>query len=394
MRNLIELCAKSKRNIIGLMSGTSLDGIDAALVTVEGNFTDTKVKTLAFRNYPFPEGVRERIFRLFDSDIKASDLCHMNFLLGEIFANAALSIAKEYGMSMDEVDAISSHGQTIYHIPSPVSDLGMDIRSTLQMGEGAVIARRTGVITVSDFRVMDMAAGGQGAPLVPYVDYVLYSSKEENVALQNIGGIGNVTILPKACQPDAVTAFDTGPGNMAVDELMRIITGGKKEYDENGNLAASGEVNTELLKELLSAPYFSKPLPKTTGREDFGKEFTRQLYDRCVGLGMSEADMVATATMFTAATIGIAIRDFSPCEIQKLIVGGGGAYNKTLLSMLRGELPKVKVCTQEELGFSSDAKEAVAFAVLANETLSGRTNNLCSATGASSPQVLGKINLV
>lgn len=394
MSDIKALLEKKERTIIGLMSGTSLDGIDAAMVRIRGNYTDTQVELIGFRNYPFPNGLRDRVFRLFDSEIKSADICHMNFLLGEVFAEAAISIAKEYKVELKEVDAISSHGQTIFHIPNPVKDLGYDVRSTLQIGEGAVIARRTGVITVSDFRVMDMAAGGQGAPLVPYVDFILYSSDRENVALQNIGGIGNISILKKNGGPDDVVAFDTGPGNMVIDELMRLLTDGKVQYDANGAFAAKGTVNRDELTRLLSAPYFSRPLPKTTGREDFGKEYTRALYDRFLALGLSKEDMVATATAFTAETIGIACRSFSPCHVDRLIVGGGGAYNGTLLRMIGNACPEAIVCTQEDMGFSSDAKEAIAFAVLANETLSGKPGNLCSATGAEAPQILGKLNLV
>lgn len=394
MNRLAEIMQKKERVIIGLMSGTSLDGIDAALVRIKGNYTDTSTELLVFKNYPFPDGIRERIFRLFDGDIKSKDICHMNFLLGEIFADAAVNIAKEYGMPLSKVDAVSSHGQTIYHIPDPIYDTGYEIRSTLQIGEGAVIARRTGVITVSDFRVMDMAAGGQGAPLVPYVDYILYASKDHNIALQNIGGIGNITILPRASGPERITAFDTGPGNMVVDELVRIITDQKSEYDKNGEIAARGTVNKEELILLMQSPYLHKSLPKTTGREEFGKQYTKALFQHLKEQGMSAEDMVATATAFTAESIAFSCREFSSCHIDRLIVGGGGAYNKTMLSMISAAMPGTKVLTQEQLGYSSDAKEAIAFAVLANEALSYRTNNLITATGAKTPQIMGKISLV
>ncbi|MBP5158915.1 MAG: anhydro-N-acetylmuramic acid kinase [Lachnospiraceae bacterium] len=393
MRDLMELLQKKERTIIGLMSGTSLDGIDAALVRVSGNYRDTKVKMLSFDTFPFPEGLKQRIFRLFDRDIKSADICHMNFLLGEIFADAAIRIAEKYGMSMEDVDLIGSHGQTISHLPEFREDCGKHIASTLQIGEGAVIARRTGVVTVSDFRVMDMAAGGQGAPLVPYSDYVLYSSDKENIALLNVGGIGNITVIPKHGREEDVVAFDTGPGNMVIDELMRIITEGKREYDKNGEFAAKGKPDREELDRLLADPYFKKPYPKTTGREAYGKDFTRSLYAIFCRKDLKYEDMVATATAFTAESVRIAC-GFSPCNIDRLIVSGGGAYNRTLLDMLSKALPKTTVCTQEDLGFSSDAKEAVAFAVLANETLSLHPNNICGVTGADAPQILGKINLV
>lgn len=395
MNRLEAVMKKRTLNILGLMSGTSLDGVDAALVRIEGCGTDTKMELLHYGCIPFPEGLKERIFALFQDRITAAELCHMNFLLGEVFADAALTeirqAERETGISLYDLDLIASHGQTIYHIPEPVEDLGYDIRSTLQIGEGAVIARRTNTITISDFRVMDMAAGGQGAPLVPYADFLLYRRNDRTVALQNIGGISNITILPQGCTAGDVIAFDTGPGNMIIDEFVRIWTNGCKEYDPDGVYAKRGTVNEAMLAELMTHPYLKKPYPKTTGREMFGASFAHAVWDRWRDTGVAEADMIATATAFTAESIVLSARPF---HINELIVGGGGARNLTLMDMLRRALPGVYVCTQEDLGFNGDAKEAAAFAILANETIHGNPNDLISVTGAVSPQIMGKINLV
>ncbi len=394
MNKLERLFQKSERLVIGLMSGTSVDGIDAALVRIHGSYTDTEVELIGFENYKFPEGMRERIFSLFEEDSSSSkDICHMNFLLGEIFADAAKKIASQCNISLGDVDIIGSHGQTIYHIPEAVTDCGYQIRSTLQIGEGAVIADRTGVVTVSDFRVMDMAAGGLGAPLVPYTEYLLYRSKEECVALQNIGGVGNITVIPKDGAENEVIAFDTGPGNMIIDYMVSFITNGKQSYDNNGEMGGQGVVNQEVLAELMQDEYFKLAPPKTTGREYFGKTYSMNLFDKCKALGMADNDIIATATMFTAKTIADACKRFIPHKIDRLVVGGGGSYNATLIKMLTKQLPDTLVCVQEDLGFSSDAKEAIAFAVLANETISFCPNNTPSATGAREKKILGKINL-
>ena len=394
MNKLEALFAKNERLAIGLMSGTSVDGIDAALVRIKGSNIDSKVELLGFDSYAFPEGMRERIFSLFEDESSSSkDICHMNFLLGELFAQAAQKIADQCNIDIKEVDIIGSHGQTIYHIPECVEDYGYQIRSTLQIGEGAVIADRTGVVTVSDFRVMDMAAGGGGAPLVPYTEYLLYRSDEECVALQNIGGIGNITVIPKKGTEHDMIAFDTGPGNMIIDFMVSFITNGEQNYDNHGAMGQQGIVNIEILEELMLDSYFEMKPPKTTGREYFGKTFSRQLFDKCKKLGMADNDIVATATMFTAKSIADACKRFIPYNITRLVVGGGGSYNATLMGFLANELPSTVVCVQEDLGFSSDAKEAIAFAVLANETISFHPNNSPSATGAKRKKILGKISI-
>jgi len=387
IKRLFALSAKHEKYVIGLMSGTSVDGIDAALVKITGNYTDTQVEEIAFENFPFPRDVREGIFRLFQLETSSSrDICHMNFWLGQLFADAAINIAEKAKMPMDEIDLIGSHGQTIYHMPETLS--------TLQIGEGAVIAHKTGVITVSDFRTADMAAGGQGAPLVPYTEFLLYANKgnEEIVALQNIGGVGNITVIPQNAACCDIIAFDTGPGNMVIDYIVQKTTG--LLYDKNGEIAAKGLVNHDLLARFMKDEYIKSVPPKTTGREYFGKDYSEGFYNMCKALQLSDADIIATATAFTAETISYSIKHLTHCPIQKLILGGGGAYNKQLVKMIGDRLPGVTVTTQEATGNSSDAKEAIAFAILANETICGNTSNLPSVTGAQCGKVLGKINLV
>jgi len=270
MNRLINIYQKDVRLAIGLMSGTSADGIDAALVKIKGRGFDTKVELLEFENFPYSDTVRKKIFGLFTpSTSTVEKICYMNFLLGELFADAALKIIKKAKLTPDKVDLIGSHGQTIYHIPNPIENDEYSIRSTLQIGEPAVIAERTGIVTVADFRVRDVAAGGQGAPLVAYTDFLLYREENKTVALQNIGGISNVTVLPKSCQINKVIAFDTGPGNMVIDEVVKRITNGKLQYDNKGLIAAEGKVDEAFLNELLQDDYFTKEPPKTTGREHF-----------------------------------------------------------------------------------------------------------------------------
>ena len=392
IKKLFALSSKQEKYVIGLMSGTSVDGIDAALVKITGNYTDTQVEEIAFENFPFPPGVRGEIFKLFDPENSSSrDICHMNFRLGELFAEAAIGIAEKAKMSMDEIDLIGSHGQTIYHMPETFS--------TLQIGEGAVIAHKTGVITVSDFRTADMAAGGLGAPLVPYTEFLLYANKgsSETIALQNIGGVGNITVIPPNADADDIAAFDTGPGNMIIDYLVEKTTG--LPFDKNGDIAKAGVVNHDLLEHFMKDEYISVPPPKTTGREYFGKDFSEGFYDMGKASQLSDQDIIATATAFTAETISYSInavntfKHLNSCPVQKLIISGGGAYNKQLVKMIRDRLPGVTVTTQEAAGKSSDAKEAVAFAILANETICGNTSNMPRVTGARCRKILGKINL-
>jgi anhydro-N-acetylmuramic acid kinase len=370
------------------MSGTSADGIDAAIVSVDGAPPRLSLSVRAFTCVPLAAAQRERIFALFDPRTGTVDrICEMNFRLGEWFAAAALQAIAEAGLHREAIDLIGSHGQTIYHAAGPDAAAP----ATLQIGEPAVIAARTGVTTVADFRVADVAVGGQGAPLVSYVDWLLLRHPTRPRAIQNIGGIANVTYLPSGDDPGGVVAFDTGPGNMLIDDAVVRATGGDQRYDHDGALAASGAVNEDLLAELLAHPYLSAPPPKTTGREQFGRSYGGAVWDRAQAHGTPGRDIVATLTALTAVSIAEAYRRFLPDPPEEVILGGGGARNSTLVRMLREALAPSQVLTHEALGMSSEAKEAVAFAVLAYEALHGRPGNLPGCTGAHSRTVLGKL---
>lgn len=371
---------------VGLMSGTSLDGIDVALVEIDGFGESTEVKLIEFINEKIPEDIKEEIKLSFTIDKSSVELiCSLNFKLGYLFAEAVKKVCEKAGIQLERLDFIGSHGQTAFHIPRAY---GNHVKSTLQIGEPAVIAYETGVTVVSNFRTMDMAAGGEGAPLVPYTEYILYKS-DKNRALQNIGGIGNVTVLPKNSRLEDMHAFDTGPGNMIIDEVTKRLKG--ISYDKGGQFAAKGQVHEELLKELMNMDYIKLAPPKTTGRELFGSQFVDRLLEKW---GYLEAeDLIATATAFTAKSIAENYRwfVFDKCPIDEVILGGGGSYNSTLVKMIREYLPECKVMIQEDIGYSSDAKEAVAFALLANETLNGCCGNVIGATGAKERVVLGNI---
>jgi anhydro-N-acetylmuramic acid kinase len=383
---------KPVRRIVGLMSGTSVDGVDAALVEVEGSYTQTRVRLLAFETVPLERSVRERIHACFSGSVR--DLCETNFVLGEVFAEAALAVVRRANLPLEELDVVASHGQTVYHLDRSQGG----VPSTLQIGEASVIAERTGALVVSDFRTRDVAAGGAGAPLVPYVDFCLFAREGVVRALQNIGGIANVTVVPGPDHPERVLAFDTGPGNMVLDEVARALQEDDGAYDKDGQFSALGEVDAPLLARLLQHPYFELEPPKTTGRELFGVEYSRALIEEYDPYRL--IDLMATVARFTAETIVRAYRRFviPRSALREVIVSGGGAHNKTLMlalsEMLREDGVSVKSLDDVPgVGFPGKAKEAVAFAILANETIQGLPSNLPAATGARRPVVLGKISL-
>jgi anhydro-N-acetylmuramic acid kinase len=385
---IASLYSKTKMRVAGLMSGTSADGVDAAIIDFNGN----KVNVQAFDTFPYPAALRRSIFELFESkNCHLVDICHLNFAIGEMFAESVLKLCRKSGIDLGTIDLIGSHGQTIYHNPKGKRFGKRILRSTLQIGEPSIIAQRTGITTVADFRPRDMAANGQGAPLVPFADYVLFRDKKQSRAVQNIGGIANVTYLPAGCQLHDIIAFDTGPGNMIIDHIVSLISKGRKRFDRKGEIAARGTVNSRLLNNMLRHPFFSCRPPKSTGREMFGKDYCNALYLRARGKGVSSEDIVATATAFTAASIAISYRQFLPAMPGELILCGGGAHNNTLIKMLRRELGQVKILLSDELGISCDAKEAISFAILAYATIKGIANNVPSATGAEQSLVLGKI---
>jgi len=357
------------------------------MVTVAG----AKVRVEASATYPYPPAVRREVRALSEPAASGVDrVCHMNFVLGELFAEAVNRLAGEAAVGLERVDLIGSHGQTIHHLPAWRRWRGGRVRSTLQIGEPSVIAERTGITTVADFRPRDLAAGGQGAPLVPYADHVLFADSRASRVICNIGGIANVTYLPAGGGIEDVLAFDTGPGNMVIDAVVRHATGGRKEFDRDGRCGRSGRVHEGLLAELLKHPYFRRHPPKTTGREQFGTAFASGMIERGRALGLADADLAATATALTARSIGRAYRRL-PGTVDEVILCGGGARNPALVELLREALAPTAVRIMDELGVDADAKEAVSFAILAAATVRGQAGNVPSATGAARPVVLGTI---
>ncbi len=382
------LIKRKKLRVAGLMSGTSADGVDVAVVDISPD----AVELQAFGTFEYPPKLRREIFKLFqENSARLDNISHYNFVLGEIFAEAVIKLCKSRRISLESIDLIGSHGQTIFHNPKGTRYAGLKVRSTLQIGEPAIIARRTGIVTVADFRPGDIAAGGQGAPLVPFADFILYRHKHRKRAIQNIGGIANVTYLPADCSLSGIIAFDTGPGNMIIDELVRLITSGKSNYDRAGKIASAGRINESLLKEMLRHPFLHRRPPKTTGREEFGRQYNGNLYRKMKKAKLPDADMAATATAFTAESIARAYRNFLPAMPDDVILCGGGAHNNVLVKMLRQNLPEITICLSDDFGISCDAKEAVAFAILAYTTIKGLANNVPGATGAGKPVILGKI---
>jgi anhydro-N-acetylmuramic acid kinase len=348
--------------VAGLISGTSVDGIDVAVVDIgEG------VHVVTTATVPYPRGVREAILSVSNAATHTSTIARLNFLLGELFAEAV----GKTGVPLDTIELIGSHGQTIFHEGEPVEFLGRNIASTMQIGEGAVIAERTGIDTVSDFRTGDMAAGGKGAPLAPFLDYQLFRNPELARVALNIGGIANITVIPAGAKAEDVIAFDTGPGNMIMDAVA-------PPFDRDGERARAGQVNAALLEQLLADPYYDRKPPKACGREQYGGEFVRE-----TGID------IATATELTARTIALAIGRYP--DTREVIVSGGGAHNSYLMERLRA-LISARVTTSAEFGIGVDSKEAILFAVLAYQTVQGRAGNLPSATGARKPVILGKIS--
>jgi anhydro-N-acetylmuramic acid kinase len=379
--------------VAGVMSGTSADGIDVALTRILGQGFKLRIEFLGHKHFPYPTAVRTAVLGTMNAgSASVADLSRLNFLLAELYAKAIRKTQQR--TRTKKLELIGCHGQTIYHQGDSVLYLGKKIASTWQTGEGAVIAARTGVPVVSDFRPADMAAGGQGAPLVPFLDYVLFRDRRVGRIVQNLGGIANLTAIPAGAKPGQVIAFDTGPGNMVIDQLMQLLF--DQPYDRDGRIAASGHILEPILEETLRNPFFRQKPPKTAGREEFGREFAQQFLRRCGQA--AKADIITTATALTGISIADALRKFvlPAGTYRDYIVSGGGVANKSLMAMLAMGATGLglKLKHTDEFGIPSQAKEAVAFAVLAYQTWHRQPSSIPSATGAKRAAVLGKISYV
>jgi anhydro-N-acetylmuramic acid kinase len=382
--------------VVGLMSGTSVDGVDAALIEIGVAADVTNWRLLGWCHLPWAPELKYEILDACRADAPVQKIVLLNYRIAEVFADAAKSVVAQCGLKTEQIDVIASHGQTVWHQSEPMLLAGRPTRGTLQIGEPAVIAARTGCMVIADFRAADMAVGGQGAPLVPMSDRLLFGSNKETRVVQNIGGIANATYLPIGCQSREeaeIIAFDTGPGNMVIDGIVREMTAGQQEYDPDGQWAAQGQIQEELLAECLAHPYFQQPPPKSTGRELFGKAYVHWFCQRARERGMRWEDMLATASALTVESIAQAYERWllPKAPIHRVIVGGGGVHNRWLMQRLRQRLAPIALSTHEEFGVPDDAKEAIAFALLGYLTLRGMPGNLPSATGAARSVVLGKI---
>jgi|HubBroStandDraft_2_1064218.scaffolds.fasta_scaffold06398_4 anhydro-N-acetylmuramic acid kinase len=409
--------------VAGVMSGTSADGVNVALVQINSVRIDSvrmnerresgshgasdtaagsrgrrrphQFELLGHAEYAYPKKVREYVLAAMNaSRASVADLARLNFLLGELYSDAVLAAARRF---RTKVELVGCHGQTLYHQGEPKLFLGRKVVATWQTGEAAVIAARVGVPVVSDFRPADMSAGGKGAPLVPFLDYLLFRDARTGRLVQNIGGIANMTVIPAGAAASDVSAFDTGPGNMVIDSVTEKLFG--KPFDRDGKIAASGKVLDKVIRGMLQRDFFRRKPPKTAGREEFGREFVREFLRICGRC--RKQDAVATATALTTRSIADAVRRFAlnsnsarKAGFREMILSGGGAKNSTLVTMLAGELASLglQLRFSDEFGLPSAAKEAVAFAVLAHETWHRRASNVPSATGAKRAAVLGKIS--
>lgn len=386
MNRLAQLASKPSLRILGLMSGTSMDGVDAVVAEIGGSADAPSIRQLAFRTVPYPDELRMEIRAVASGDQRnPGGICRLDHAVGEAFGRAGLEVLAEAGLQPGGVDLVASHGQTIFH--------DADRRETWQIGEPSRIAAALRAPVISDFRRGDQAAGGQGAPLVPLFDALMLRHPEHGRILLNLGGIANVTILPKGRGTGGVFAFDTGPGNILIDEFLVHATEGRVRFDDRGAMAAQGTVDEDLLGGFLEHPYFYEKPPKSTGREVFGAPFVALTLGEWARRGERIEDIVATLTEFTAISVAASVKEYvlPRSKVREMLVSGGGVHNDTLMRRLREELEELAVEPLEAAGFSSDAKEALAFALLARETVFGRPGNIPEATGARHPAVLGVV---
>jgi anhydro-N-acetylmuramic acid kinase len=385
--------AKKQFTAVGLMSGTSMDGVDAALVSIDAHPDSPRVELIAFSSLDYPDELREALEDMaMGQETTAEEVATVNTGVGVTFAGSFFEVCRRAGVDPDQVDFVGSHGQTVAHVP-PEMNSGSPIAGTLQLGSPSIVAALTGVTTVGDFRTADIALGGQGAPLAPYADFLLRRSADSSRVILNIGGIANLTYLPRGCGPNDVIAFDTGPGNMIVDSLFQVLYPGEGRYDTDGKRALQGSPAQELVDECLQNAYFEKPPPKSAGHREFGAPYAWQIQSRAEQLGLHRADTLASAVELTTRSIARAIGDFIKPKgnIDAVYVSGGGLHNQSMFIGLEEQLDGIPCMPVDELGIPADAKEAVDFVVLARETLMGRPNVLPSATGAARALVLGTI---
>ncbi|MGB2672713.1 MAG: anhydro-N-acetylmuramic acid kinase [Candidatus Acidiferrum sp.] len=381
--------------VLGIMSGTSADGIDVALARISGAPPRLDAKLLASTSSKYPSALRKEILRVAEQHpITAGELSQLNFRLGEIFAEVVLAACREFRVSRKRIALIGSHGQTIFHQGKPAPYFGHATASTLQISEPSVIAARTGITTVGDFRPADIALGGQGAPLVPYADYLLYRHDKLGRVSLNLGGIANITVILAAAKPEQVIAFDTGPANMLIDALVAHFTHGRQRFDKDARIAQTGRPIPALLDELMRDPYLKLAPPKSTGREYYGHAYLKKVFALGKRHRAKPADLIRAATIFSALSVVDALNRFvlPNTKIQQLIVSGGGARNPLLLAQLAAALKNIEILPSAQFGIPEDAKEAFAFALLAYETFHRRPGNIPSATGAHALAILGKIS--
>jgi anhydro-N-acetylmuramic acid kinase len=387
--------ARNSTLVLGLMSGTSADGVEVALARIAGAPPKLQSHLVNHASFPLPSAVRKEILRIAEgAPTTAGEISKLNFRLGQVFADAALLACKGFRIPPSKINLIASHGQTIFHQGQPWPFLGESTAATFQIAEAAVIAARTGITTVADFRPSDVATGGQGAPLVPYADYLLYRHPRVGRVSLNLGGIANVTVIPAGAKPSDVLAFDTGPANMLIDALVSHFSKGRKRFDENARLAEQGQTNVKVLEKLLQDPFLKLSPPKSTGREYYGMAYLQRMLSLGRKFRAKPNDLIRTATIFSALSVVDSLHRFvlAKTKIDELIVSGGGTDNPLFMGQLSAALKDIEILPSSKFGIPENAKEAYAFALLGYETIHRRPSNLISATGAREPAILGKIS--